>query len=82
MAVEADRSAQSAPVTLAGIRMHLMAREAGDVALATYYDIAHIRVDVSVTGIELWIICRREIHFEILKEIVSGNEVVGVGKPC
>ena len=45
--------------------------------LPKHRDIPNILVDVAIRGMEFGIAGKPEIGFEILEEIISGNEVVG-----
>ena len=66
------------PVTR--IAVHQVARKAGHSGLAKHRDIPNVLVDVAIRGMEFGIAGKPEIGFEILEEIISGNEIVGEGQ--
>ena len=80
MAFRADRDAQDAPVPERGITVDLMAVEAGYRFVSLEDHIADIPIDMSIAGVQIRIVGFRKVNLEILEEIISGDEIIGIGQ--
>jgi hypothetical protein len=79
VALGTDWGAKNAAVAQRRVFVDLMATQAGDRLIAVDCHIADISPDVTISGIELWVIGPGKINFEVLEKIVTGDKVVWVG---
>ncbi len=66
---------------MAGVRVNVVTGQTCGHLDAGENNVADVSQDVAVAGIERRILGAGEIHGEILKQIVAGNERVGIGEP-
>src|SRR5712691_8737719 len=78
MAISADCSPGRYRMFGRRILMHLMASEASSSLLASHDYIPNVAQNVPVGRIQALVVGPGKIHFVVLKQIITGDEVVGI----
>ena len=78
MAISADCSPGRCRMFSRRIRMHLVASEASSSLLASHDYIPNVAQDVPIGRIQALVVGLGKIHFVVLKQIIAGDEVVGI----
>src|SRR5262245_6923537 len=79
MTILADLVPQRTPVLLGGLAVNLVAAQARRVGPFQNH-LAYIAVHMAVAGVQILVIRQREVDLIILKQVVTGDELVRIGQ--